>query len=75
MPGKYAMSRYFAKGSGHAVRHHDSDLLLFDWNGKADGTARRIPHVKRYTRNGTEYPSLAALLRAVEAEHAAAGKG
>lgn len=64
---KYALSRYFAKGRGHAIRFHGSDTLIFYWNGRAAGTARFIPHVKRYARNGQEYPSLAALLRAVEA--------
>ncbi|WP_276519372.1 hypothetical protein [Bradyrhizobium yuanmingense] len=35
--------------------------------GKPDGSARYAEH---YVRNGAEYPSLAALLRAIEAEHA-----
>lgn len=61
---KYAMSKWFANGSGHVVRFHNSDLLLFTWNG----TARYIEHVKRYVRNGKEFASLAALLRSVAAE-------
>lgn len=68
---KYTLSKYFAQGSGHVIRLHGSDTLLFRWNGRPDGAARHIPHVKRYSRNGNEYPSLAALLRAVEAEHKA----
>jgi hypothetical protein len=62
-------SEWFANGSGHFTRYSDSDVLLFWWNGRPDGAARAIPHVRRYSRNGAEYPSLAALLRAVEAEH------
>lgn len=69
MAAKYALSKWFANGSGYVCRFHDSDTLLFRWNGAPDGTARRIPHVKRYARKGTEYPSFAALLRGVEAEH------
>ncbi|WP_275945419.1 MULTISPECIES: hypothetical protein [unclassified Bradyrhizobium] len=38
--------------------------------GKPDGSARYAEHVNCYARNGAEYPSLAALLRAIEAEHA-----
>lgn len=67
---KYAMSKYFAKGAGQVRRFHNSDALLFDWHGRADGAARYVEHVKRYARNGIEHPSLAALLRSVEAEHA-----
>lgn len=70
---KYQMSKWFARGAGHVVRYTKSDSLLFQWNGKADGAARYVAHVKRYTREGREYTSLAALLRAVEAEHASAG--
>lgn len=65
---KYAMSKWFANGSGHVVRLRNSDLLLFRWNGRADGTARYIAHVKRYVRNEKEFASLAALLRSVAAE-------
>lgn len=68
---KYAMSKWFGTGSGHVIRFHNSDTLLFKWNGRADGSARYVEHVKRYVRNGVEHASLAALLRAVEAEHAA----
>ena len=67
---KYALSKYFGRGSGHAVRFHNSDTLLFQWNGKPDGSARFIEHVRRYARNGQEHASLAALLRSIEAEHA-----
>lgn len=67
---KYALSKYFANGSGHVIRFKDSEALLFYWNGKDDGAARYVPHVKRYARNGVEYASLSALLRGVEAEHA-----
>lgn len=67
---KYALSRYFARGAGHVIRFHNSDTLLFQWHGRADGHARYVEHVKRYTRNGQEHASLAALLRAIEAEHA-----
>ncbi|WP_448953035.1 hypothetical protein [Labrys neptuniae] len=70
MMAKYAMSRWFANGAGHVIRFHNSDLLLFNWNGRNDGAARHIEHVNRYSRNGVEHKSLAALLRAVEAEHA-----
>ena len=66
---KHSLSKWFAKGSGHAIRYKDSETLLFYWNGKPDGTARHISHVKRYARNGAEYASFAALLRAVESEH------
>lgn len=69
---KYALSKYFGRGAGHVIRFHDSDCLLFSWHGRNDGAARYIPHVKRYSRNGQEFPSLAALLRSVESEHAAA---
>jgi hypothetical protein len=65
---KYAMSKWFARGSGHVVRFHDSDVLLFKWNGRDAGSARYVAHVKRYTRNGAEFASLAALLRSIEAE-------
>jgi hypothetical protein len=54
------------------VRYHNSDVLLFSRHGKAFGSARYVEHVKRYVRNGVEYASLAALLRAVEAESNAA---
>lgn len=64
-----ALSKWFAKGSGYVSRYPGSETLLFQWNGRADGSARLIRHVGRYSRNGTEYPSLSALLRAVEAEH------
>ena len=70
---KYALSKWFARGSGHVVRFHDSETLLFYWNGRGDGAARYVPHVKRYTRGGAEHASLAALLRAVELEHVQAG--
>jgi hypothetical protein len=66
---KYALSKYFGGGAGHVIRFHNSDTLLFTWHGRDDGAARYVAHVNRYTRNGTEYPSLAALLRAVVAEH------
>lgn len=66
---KYALSKWFGRGSGHAIRFHNSETLLLQWNGRPDGAARYVPHVKRYTRNGAEFPSLAALLRSVEAEH------
>lgn len=61
--------RCFAKGSGRYIRYKDSEILLFYWEGGAIGTARYIPHVKRYARNGKEYASLAALLRGVASEH------
>lgn len=64
-----SLSKWFAKGSGHARRYPGSETILLQWNGRPDGTARYIPHVNRYARNGVEHPSLAALLRAVEAEH------
>lgn len=67
---KYQLSKYFARGAGHVVRYRDSEILLFYWNGKENGAARYVAHVKRYTRERREYVSLAALLRAVEAEHA-----
>lgn len=66
---KYAMSRYFGNGSGHIILMHKSDCLLFYWNGKADGNAMRSNDKKEYFRNGVRHKSLAALLRAVEAEH------
>ena len=66
------MSKSFARGMGHVTRSHQSNILWFRWNGREDGTARYIPHVRRYSRNGKEHESLAALLRAVEAEHAGA---
>lgn len=67
---KVALSKYFGRGPGHVLRQRNSAILLFSWNGKPDGSARYVEHVNRYARNGREYPSLAALLRAVEAEHA-----
>ncbi|MDA9547867.1 MULTISPECIES: hypothetical protein [unclassified Bradyrhizobium] len=66
---RHAMSKYFGNGTGHVLRQHNSAVLLFRWQGKPDGSARYAEHVNRYVRNGVEYPSLAALLRAVEAEH------
>jgi hypothetical protein len=71
MGKRHQLSKWFGKGSGHVVRYIGSDALLFQWHGKPDGSARYVEHVQRYTRNGVEYASLAALLRAVEAEHAA----
>ena len=67
---KKELSKWFDRGAGYVCRYPNSDCLLFQWNGKPDGVARFYPHVKRYGRNGAEYPSLAALLRAVEIEHA-----
>ena len=67
---KYAVSKYFARGAGHVVRYPNSDVLLFNWHGRDDGAARYVEHVKRYTRGGVEFKSMAALLRAVENEHA-----
>ncbi|MDA9401731.1 hypothetical protein XH79_23825 [Bradyrhizobium sp. CCBAU 45389] len=64
------MSKYFGRGAGHVLREHNSAVLLFSWRGKPDGSARYVERVNRYARNGVEYPSLAALLSAVEAEHA-----
>lgn len=69
MKKRIALSKYFATGAGYAVRYADSETVLLMWNGRPDGSARYIEHVKRYARNGTEYASLAALLRGVEAEH------
>ncbi|TWB53798.1 hypothetical protein [Bradyrhizobium sacchari] len=66
----HAMSKYFGNGAGHVLRQHNSAELRFSWRGKPDGSARYVEPVNRYARNGVEYPSLAALLRAVEAEHA-----
>ncbi|WP_036017768.1 hypothetical protein [Bradyrhizobium sp. WSM1743] len=66
----HAMSKYFGNGAGHVLRQYNSAVLLFSWRGKPDGSARYVERVNRYARNGVEYPSLAALLRAVEAEHA-----
>lgn len=62
--------KYFANGAGCATKYDGSDVMLLDWNGRPDGSARYIPHVKMYARNGKEYRGMAALLRAVEAEHA-----
>ena len=66
---KYQMSKWFARGSGYAVRYTNSDVILFRWNGHEDGAARFVEHVKRYVRKGIEHKSLAALLRSVESEH------
>ncbi|WP_439399384.1 hypothetical protein ACRQ5Q_18550 [Bradyrhizobium sp. PMVTL-01] len=66
---RHAMSKYFGNGAGHVLRQHNSAVLLFRWRGKPDGSARYVERVNRYARNGVEYPSLTALLRAVEAEH------
>lgn len=71
MSARYDLSKWFAAGHGHATRFKGSETLLIQWNGRADGTARYVPHVKRYTRNGAEFKSLAALFRGIEAEHAA----
>ncbi|OPY95779.1 hypothetical protein A5906_07375 [Bradyrhizobium sacchari] len=62
----HAMSKSFGNGAGHVLRQHNSAVLLFSWRGKPDGSARYLERVNRYNRNGVEYPSLAALLRAVE---------
>lgn len=63
-------SKYiFAKGAGILESCSDSDTLLVSWNGRDDGSARYIPHVRSYSRNGNEYASLAALLRGIESEH------
>lgn len=66
---KLRSQKYFAKGAGLVIRYRNSEILLFYWHGKNDGTARAIPHVRRYSRNGAEHASLAALLRSIEAEH------
>ncbi|MGY4622632.1 hypothetical protein [Bradyrhizobium sp. USDA 4486] len=66
----HAMTKSFGNGAGHVRRQHNSAVLLFSWRGKPDGSAHYVERVNRYARNGVEYPSLAALLRAVEAEHA-----
>ncbi|WP_164719103.1 MULTISPECIES: hypothetical protein [Bradyrhizobium] len=50
------MSKYFGSGAGHVLRQHNSAVLLFSWRGKPTDRPAN--------------PSLAALLRAVEAEHA-----
>lgn len=63
------LSKWFARGAGHVIRYNNSDCLLFYWNGHDDGAAHAQP-AKRYTRNGVEHASLAALLRAIESEHA-----
>lgn len=62
-------NRWFARGAGCVTRYAGAETLLFSWHGRPDGAARFVPHVNRYTRNGAEYNSLAALLRAIEAEH------
>jgi hypothetical protein len=62
--------KWFDGGAACVTHYENSETLLFDWNGKPDGAARYIPHVRRYSRGGVEFQSLAALLRAVEAEHA-----
>ncbi|WFU26332.1 hypothetical protein QA649_09020 [Bradyrhizobium sp. CB1717] len=67
---RHAMSKSFGNGAGHVLRRHNSAMLQFSWYGKPDGSARYVEHANRYARNGVEYSSLAALLRAVEAEHA-----
>ena len=67
---RHAMSKYFGNGAGHVLRQHNSAVLLFSWRGRPDGSARYVERVNRYTRDGVEYSSLAALLRAVEDEHA-----
>jgi hypothetical protein len=69
MAMKYALSKYFGRGAGHVLRMKNSAILLFSWHGNPDGSARYVEHVNRYSRKGQEYPSLAALLRAVESEH------
>ncbi|QOZ68904.1 hypothetical protein SAMN05192541_15129 [Bradyrhizobium arachidis] len=66
---RHAMSKYFGNGAGHVLRQHNSAVLLFSWRGRPAGTARYVERVNRYTRDGVEYSSLAALLRAVEDEH------
>ena len=66
---RHAMSKSFCNGAGHVLRQYNSAVLLFSWRGKPDGSARYIVRVNRYACNDVEYPSLAALLRAVEAEH------
>lgn len=67
---RHALSKSFGNGAGHVLRQHNSAVLQFSWHGKPDGSARYVEPVNRYARNGVEYPSLAALLRAVEVEHA-----
>ena len=70
MTSRHSLSRYFDHGAGHVVRYHGDSTLFFQWHGRPDGAARYVEHVKLYVRNGVEHKSLAALLRAVEAEHA-----
>ena len=65
---KYAMSKWFANGSGHVIMFHKSNFLLFQWNGRPDGTAVK-GNAKAYQRGDKVFSSLAALLRSVEAEH------
>ena len=62
-------TKYFANGAGCAKRYKGSDVLLFWWHGRDDGTARYIPHVGMYARGALEFRSLAALLKHVAAEH------
>ena len=67
--------KWFAEGAGCLISYSASDILLVNWNGRDDGSARYIPHVRRYSRNGNEYASLAALLRGIESEHQLEVKG
>lgn len=75
---RYQWSKWFANGAGHVHLHHGSSIMIFDWNGKADGFALcyelliKLKSLKLrmvYERNGKQYYSKAALLRAVESEH------
>lgn len=68
MARKFATARTFA-GVGYVARVEGAQTLVFTWRGEPDGTARYVPHVRRYVRNGVEHKSLRALMKAVAAEH------
>jgi hypothetical protein len=63
------IGKTFANGRGFVNKPKGSTTLHLSWDGQPAGEARYIPHVKRFSRLGKEYKSLAELLKHVEAEH------
>jgi hypothetical protein len=68
-------AKWFGNGSGHARRYKNSDFILIDWAGYFDGYVFVVNVEKNgktrtaYKRNGVVYPSMAAMFRAIVAEH------
>jgi hypothetical protein len=75
-PMTATFAKWFGNGSGHARRYKNSDFILIDWNGHDDGYAFVVDVEKNgkiraaYRRHNVDYPSMAALFRAIVSEHA-----